>query len=475
MMLVAIPAPLRQHAFYALGIVVMKGVSFFMLPFIARHLPPDDFGRLEILTSLGAVGGIVVGFGLLNTLFRFAGMAESEADRRRIVAESFGLNLAIGAIALVGGLVLADPIARALPGNVAPHLVQLTLLMVALEGCIAIPLGWLRMEERAGLFFALNSGKAIIQALLVVLFLSQGRGIQGVLEAGLIAAALLSAATVWLQWRDTGIRLCLSGQQRMLRYSLPLVGSGLLGFALTGLDRWVLADAIGPGDMAQYAIAAKFAMLAALLLQPYLMWWSPRRFSMLQETDGTEKAAIYAATGSVLSLLIVVAVGLSAPLAVRWMFPPAYHDAMHYVPWLVLVMAIKDSAELLNLGCYTGKHTHVQLLINLGGAIVGVAALLALVPAWGIWGAVVAMGFAQVLRLLLYYIVSQRLLPLPYPTHGLVLMTGLTLAVLWFGGQIDDDLVRAVLALTATALMVFLAQRMQLLPLPHNRTGAPAV
>jgi O-antigen/teichoic acid export membrane protein len=471
---VAMPAALRQHAFYALGIVVMKGVSFFMLPFIARHLSPDDFGRLEILTSLGAVGAIVVGFGLLNTLFRFAGMAESEGDRRRIVAESFGLNLVIGAIALIAALALADPIASALPGDVAPHLVRLTLLMVALEGCIAIPLGWLRMEERASLFFALNSGKAAIQALLVLLFLDQGRGLEGVLEAGLIAAALLSVATTWLQWRDTGVRFRLSGQQRMLRYSLPLVGSGLLGFALTGLDRWVLADAVGPGEMAQYAIAAKFAMLAALLLQPYLMWWSPRRFSMLHETNGADKAAIYAATGSVLSLLIVVVVGLSAPLAVTVLFPPAYHDAMHYVPWLVLVMAIKDSAELLNLGCYTGKTTHAQLLINLAGAVVGVAALLTLVPAWGIWGAVVAMGLAQVLRLLLYFVVSQRLLPLPYPTYGLVLMTLLTLAVLWLGGQIHDDLVRAMFAPTATALMLFVAYRMQLLPLPLDRTRVTA-
>lgn len=468
-MRIAIPATLRQHAFYALGIVVMKGVSFFMLPFIARHLSPDEFGRLEILTSLGAVGGIVVGFGLLNTLFRFAGMAGTVAERRRIVAETFGLNLVIGAIALVGGLVLADTIAHALPGGVAVELVRMTLVMVALEGCIAIPLGWLRMEERASVFFALNSGKALVQALLVVLFLQQGRGIEGVIEAGLIATALLATALVWLQWRDTGIGFRPSGQRRLLHYSLPLVGSGLLGFALTGLDRWVLADAIGPGEMAQYAIAAKFAMLAALLLQPYLMWWSPRRFSVLQETDGAEKAAYYAAAGSVLSLLIVVVVGLGAPLAVSWMFPPAYHDAMHYVPWLVLVMAVKDSAELLNIGCYTGKTTHSQLLINLAGACVGVLALFMLVPAWGSWGAVMAMGLAQTLRLLLYVVVSQRLLPLPYPTRGLVLMTLLTLAALWVGGQVRDDLARGLLAVPVIALMAFVAHRMQLLPLHPGR------
>ncbi len=71
-MTLTIPNAVQQNMLYALGIVVMKGVSFFMLPFMAHMLTPVDFGRLEILNSLGALGAILVGFGMLNTLFRFA-------------------------------------------------------------------------------------------------------------------------------------------------------------------------------------------------------------------------------------------------------------------------------------------------------------------------------------------------------------------------------------------------------------------
>jgi O-antigen/teichoic acid export membrane protein len=465
------PNSLRQHLFYALGIVIMKGVSFFMLPFIAHHLSPDDFGRLEILTSLGALGGIVVGFGLLNTMFRFAGSAKNASARQRLVAESFGLNLIIGGITLTSGLLLADPITNLLPAQVDSSLVRLTVLLVALEGCIAIPLGWLRMEEKAGIFFSLNTGKAILQALLVLLFLQQGRGIAGILEAGAIASAFLSIALVSLQIRSTGVRFRPFSQRQMIRYSLPLVGSGLLGFALTGLDRWVLADIVGPAEMAQYAIAAKFAMLTALLLQPYLMWWSPRRFSILREQDGNIKAARYAAAGSAISLLIVVAVGLTAPLLVGLMFPPEYHTAMHYLPWLVLVMAIKDSAELLNLGCYTGKTTNLQLLINLAGGITGIVGMLAMVPLWGAWGAVGALAAAQVVRLLLYLGVSQRLLPLPYPTRGLVALSVLTLTLLWLGELVDNHLTRALLALHGIALMGIAAVALRLLPFRPLKAG----
>ncbi len=465
-MRVRLPQALGQNLYYALGIVIMKGVSFFMLPFITHRLSAADFGRLEVLTSLGALGSILVGFGLLNTMFRFAGVEQDPQARARAVAETFGLNLVTGAAALAAGVLLAAPLAAWIPGGVDPYCVRLALAMVALEGCIAIPLGWLRMTDRAALFFALNTGKALLQTALVIGFLLLGRGLAGVLEAGLIAAAALAAVLIRLQWRTTGVRLRIREPRRLLVYSLPLVGSGVLGFVLTGLDRWILAEAVGPAAMAPYAVAAKFALLAALLLQPFLMWWSPRRFSVLQEVDGRHKAARYAALGSSLALLIAVGVGLTAPLLIAFLLPDEYAQAARYVPWLVLTMAVKDSAELLNLGCYAGKTTHGQLLINLAGSALGLGAMLALVPAWGVWGAIWALLFAQVVRLGLYLLISQRLLPLPYPARRLLGLAGLGVALLACTGAVDAPWAQSLVAVNGVVLMLAAAFMLRLAPTP---------
>ncbi len=464
-MQIKIPTALQQNVFYALGIVIMKSVSFFMLPFVAHMLSPEDFGRLEVLNSLGALGAILVGFGLLNTLFRFASEQTCLANKHAMVADVVGINLSIGSIALLLGLAFAGQLNTLLPGGLGSYNISLAIGMIALEGCIAIPLGWMRMNDRAGLFFALSTGRAIFQAGLVLLFLKLGRGIEGVMEAGLLAAAVQALILIVIQYSETGIRLFSTRFRELLVYSFPLVGSGLLGFVLTGLDRWLLADAMGAAEMAQYAVAAKFAMIAALLLQPFLMWWSPRRFQVLNESNGRNKAADFAALGSALSLLIAVSVGLSAPLFIELLLPETYWSASRYIPWLVLLVAIKDSAELLNLGCYTGRTTHAQFLINLGGSMTGLLGMLLLIPLWGTLGAIAALLLAQLLRLALYLTVSQRQLRLPYPSGSLLLLAGMTLTLLYMSTEVEGLVERISLLLLGSALMLAALFVLRLVPL----------
>jgi len=455
---------IQQNAFYALGIITMKSISLFMLPFIAHALTTEDFGRMEVLTSFGAVGAILVGFGLLNTLFRFAGEAVTANEKQNVVAEVFGLNLMVGIVSLAAGLFLCDWLNQHIPGNLGSHNLRIMIVIIALEGCISIPLGWLRMSDKASLFFAVSVLRAFIQAGLTVLFIQQGKGLEGILLAGLVAALLQASVLFFIQLKDTGIKIVSTRLKTLLTYSYPMVGSGLLGFVLNGLDRWLLADEVGTAEMATYAIAAKFSMIAALMLQPFLMWWSPRRFDVLNSSNGKNKAAQFAALGSCLSLFIAVAVGLSAPIVIELLLPQPYWVASQYVPWLVLLVVVKDSAELLNLGCYTGQSTKAQFFINLCGSMVGLLGMVLLIPQFHIWGVIAALMAAQVLRLVLYLLVSQRRLYLPYPTAKLVTFALIALSLLGLGTEVNTLFEKAAIMAAALAVMSAYLIKVKLAP-----------
>ena len=62
---------LRQAAWYALATLAGRGIGFLMLPVVTGHLAPADYGTLELLAALADAGGILLGFGLADTLFRF--------------------------------------------------------------------------------------------------------------------------------------------------------------------------------------------------------------------------------------------------------------------------------------------------------------------------------------------------------------------------------------------------------------------
>ena len=73
-----------------------------MLPFIAHHLSTDEFGRLEVITTVAVIGSVLVGMGLEHTLFRFAGVEREPEQRKKLAAEIFSLALFIGVVAWIG-------------------------------------------------------------------------------------------------------------------------------------------------------------------------------------------------------------------------------------------------------------------------------------------------------------------------------------------------------------------------------------
>ncbi len=461
-----LPDGLKQALLYGTSIALMKGVSLLMLPFIAYHLSPEEFGRLEVISTFAIIGSILVGMGMENTLFRFAGMSRNDNERRRLAAEIFTLTLIVGSTAWLIGWFAAELIASWIPGNPSAYELRLVISMLALEGCISIPLGWLRMRNQATHFFFATVGRALAQALLVIILLNLDRGVEGVLEAGLIAAVVQALILSYLHIRDTGFGLSRTTGVRTLIYSLPLVGSGLAAFALNGLDRWILADYATLTDVAQFAVAAKFALAVVLLLQPFGMWWSPRRFEVINEPEGHKKAAHFISLGIVLALIITVAVGLGSPLLISWLLPDSYAEAGQYAIGLVLVMLLKELSELINPGCFIGKTTGTQLFINTIAAIVGIIGMFWWTPDYAVWGIIFALLSAQALRMLLFFIASQYFLPLPYPARPLVTMIIISSGWLILGSQASTTGQQLLLIVFALTTLSVTAVLLKLIPLP---------
>lgn len=463
-----LPNAVKQTLLYGFSIALMKGVSLLMLPFIAHQLSADEFGRLEVISSLAILGSILVGMGIEDALFRFAGATKNKAKRKHLAAEFFSLTLIIGTLALVASWVIADFIASWMPGNPNSYEVRLVLSILALEGCIAVPLGWLRMRNQAVSFFLMTTGRAIMQAVLVIILLDAGRGVAGVLEAGLLAAITQALILAYLHIKNTGLSISRVTGYRTLIYSLPIVASGLVAFALNGMDRWILAEHASLTDVAQFGVAAKFSLAVVLLIQPFSMWWSPKRFAVLNEPEGKQKAADYITLGLVLTLIITVLVGLISPLLIDWLLPENYARAGEYAIGLILVMALKEMAELLNLGCFTGKTTNAQLAINIIGAISGIISMLWWVQDYAVWGVIFALLNAQFIRLALFFFVSQYFLPLPYPVRSLLLLITVSFCCLTLGSLTSSLAQQLLLTIIAGTSLLAIALLLKLIPIPSR-------
>jgi O-antigen/teichoic acid export membrane protein len=423
--------PLGQALFYALSVALARGLAIVMVPFVTAHLSTTEYGSIELMQSLADVATVVLGFGLVDALYRFIGDARDEPARRRIAAAAFGLILVLGAAAALALQGAGGLIQRFLGPAIDPLALRLLLGSIALDGAIQVPLAWLRLTDRASFYLAMIGLRSLLQAALIVAALKAGWGVPGIMAAGLAAAALTALILAVEQARATGVRFDLQTTGILLRYGSPLVLAGLGGFVLGSFDRLLLSPVVPVAALAEYAIAAKVALIAPLLFQPFGLWWFPRRIVILGEPDGRERSARTVTFGLAYLTWIGLGVAIGGPVLVTLMTPPAYHGAIRYVPWLVVAAVAQHAADLLNVGSFTGRGTSRPTAINLASAGVALAAYLLLIPHMGVMGAVIATVTAYVARLVLFLVDSQRLVPLSLPWTRLLLYAALAAAAAW--------------------------------------------
>lgn len=423
--------PLGQALFYALSVALSRGLAIVMVPFVTTHLSTAEYGSIELMQSLADVASVVLGFGLVDALYRFIGDARDEADRRRIGAAAFGLVLLLGAVAAMGLQAAAGLFQALLGPAVDPLALRLLLGSVAIDGAIQVPLAWLRMTDRASFYLTMIGLRSLLQAGLMVAALEANLGVPGAMAAGLAAAVLTALILAVQQARSTGVRFDMHTIGTLLRYGSPLVLAGLGGFVLGSFDRLLLAPAVPVAALAEYAIAAKVALIAPLLFQPFSLWWFPRRIIILSEPDGRERSAQTVTFGLAYLTWIGLGVALGGPVLVTVMTPPAYHGAIRYVPWLVLAGFVQHAADLLNVGSFLGRGTSRPTAINLAAAGVALAAYLLLIPKLGVMGAVIATVVAYAARLVLFVLDNRRLAPLSLPWARLGLYAILAALAVW--------------------------------------------
>ncbi len=386
-----------------LAIVIGKGLAFVMLPIVTGALSPAEFGALELLIAITDVGGVFLGLGLADTLFRFAAEAP-----RKVATTLWGMALAL---ALLGGLALQLLIPLVMPwmpGPITTLDMQLVAATLALTSLIQVPLAWLRFRDAAWTFLMVEAAKSLIQAGSITTLLYFDQGITGILLGGLIANGLIALYLGFSLYRESGVALEPARAGMMVVYALPLVLSGSFGFILGSFDRWMLAPHISLEILGHYGLAAKFALLAAFAMQPFDMWWYPKRIGLLSSAEGRGHARDVVRFGCVMASAVTLVAMVLGPEVICLLTPHNYHAAGQILPWLLLVKLLHQYSNLLNVGCYAQRSTVQPMIINAASAALVVLGYLWLIPNLGFAGAIAALIIAQAFRLLVFAHASQE-------------------------------------------------------------------
>lgn len=414
---------IQQQACYAIGIIGMKLIGFLLLPFVTSRLGIAEYARMESLMALVNGAIVITGFGLVNNLYRLSGDADSADEEKQQAARVTGSALIISLIAFSLFLLLGPVIHPWLNQfwSISPLEYLLIGFLVSAESTLAVPLAWLRIREKAGDFLKITLTRTLIYALLVLLFLQLDYGLTGLLTASCLAVTYQVIHLIRLQSADTGLKPGLAAFRQQIRYGIPFIVSGLAMYASQGLDIVLLSQFIGDTQLAAYALAIKFFLIAALLSQPFQLWWYSRRIPLLKSEDGPRKAADGAIAGAILASLFGLLIAVTAPVMTTLFFADEFQVLTDYLPWLIIAGILKQWGALLNLGCFVTERSEIQMLIELATGAFCLIAFPLVIPEYGVTGALICLTASQLIRLIAYYIASQALVYLPYRYTALII------------------------------------------------------
>jgi len=451
------PFGLHQSVYFALGILIMKSVSLLMLPIVTYYLTPTEFGELELLISISDFATIIVGFGLADALYRFAGLSKSDDDEQNIGGTIFSLTIITGTVSFLIGLLIAPWLLPLLGGDIELFDVQLVVFLFAVDGVLVIPLAWLKMKENAFTFFVLTTGKAICQAVVTWQLLKHDYGITSILLGGAISSIILVVILARLQIKQTGFRLDTKLLPELMLYGTPLVVSSMAAYALLSADRWMINMVSTPDELGLYAVGKKLAYISFILMQPFCLWWSALRFKKLNGPDGAKEVAKTTSLGIALSVCFSALVVMGSPIVLDLLINEQYAQAIRYLPALALLFAVKQIAELANIGCYIGKTTWNVMAIDLSSAAVSIGCLFYLSNIWGVFGVIASLLIAQGTRFVAFYVISQRKLHLQYEVSKLAALIAICLGLTYVSLQLTDLLEHLLMLVgSSLALLVYL-------------------
>lgn len=459
---------IKNMGLYAISLFLIKGISLFTLPLMAHYLTPFQIGQLEFLGITTVFFSMLVGLAMHENLYRFIGTIECRRERRQKASQLYTACLLISSSLALLSLAVYQLLGSPLE-TINDSQFLLMAIVLCYEAPLAIGLAWLRLHNQATVFFNVSVSTVAVQLVLLMSALLYQPDVTVIFAVNVLCTF---GQFLFLHFY-LGFRFQLPDRGNVrtyLGYSTPLMLSAMVAFVLSGAERWIIAAYTDLETLGIYAIAAKFALGVGILIQPFHMWWMPKRFQV-QQSKGN--GAVARTTEQGILLLCVIAVGLTwaSQLFITYTLPTAYQAASQYVCLAILIMLFKELTEMVNIGILHAKQTSKLLFINLFSIATAASIGLSIVE-HGIFAILAALLTGQVCRFVLVLGLSQQLLPLPYRLAQAVALISMSSLMIWSSALSYSSDISALMMVMQPLLIIGLAHRVGLVDITHlkNRT-----
>jgi O-antigen/teichoic acid export membrane protein len=412
----------RDSLVFGVGSVAMRLSGILALPIYARVFAPAQLADLELAMAAFQLLMAVLDLGLisafLRSFFDYGDDPEGMTQRQRIVSTAFIVVLANAVLVAVAFIVFRDLAARIIfvhPSGEIP-LVVLTGLLLPPSMLALLTAQLMRAcRERRTFVIAAALGSLITLMIGPVLVLAFHMGVEAVLIGNFAGAVAAAVYGVWVTRRWLLPRFSTGFLSEMLKYGLPFLPTAAAFWALSLVDRFMIARMSSLNQLGQYAVANRVTYVLPLLLTGFTLAYGPFIMRLWSEDPELERKV----RGRTLTYVTVVIafVGVALSLFAKEIIDivaPSYHVAFQAVGLLLVGITASCICSVLGAGMSLTRKTYWNMLMAGIGAAVNIGLNFILIPSVGMVGAAAATAAGYGVIVTLYYANAQRLYHTPY-------------------------------------------------------------
>ncbi|MEM7517012.1 MAG: oligosaccharide flippase family protein, partial [Planctomycetota bacterium] len=367
----------KHSSVYALGAALGKVASFLLIPLVTSFIGTRaNYGVKEIAEVSIVVAGQLLGLNLLHGTTRFWADYENEEDRWRLASTTLWLLALTTGVAALLGTVFSETLAGWLFGSAEfAAALRVTAWILFAQTVGQVGLRVLQVRERSGTYVAITLSKLVLEVGLKVVFLVVlGLTYMGVLYPVLLGEGLLALGTIAFLVKRARFAFSKAMARRLVRYSAPLVLSGLCMFCLHQVDRFFLRTESGLGEVGVYGLAYKLGSIGnALVFEAFALIWFPFVFALKDAAKEREWMRRVIPVISDLSVATALSLSLFGRELVTLVAAPEFHNAWQPMPLILAGYVFWAIYQVVSTPLYLAERTGLVAWIVAGAALVNLA------------------------------------------------------------------------------------------------------
>jgi O-antigen/teichoic acid export membrane protein len=381
---------------FSVGPLGAAVLGLFTLPIVAWLFSPEDIGRLSMLQVTISFSLLLFSLGLDQAYVR---EFHEVQDKPSLLKSVMLPGLVILSLVLIGLMLMPWSASFLLFGIESTWLTGLLLLSILLSFFSRFLSLILRMQER-GLAFSMS--QILPRLLFLVIVLGYlWLGAEAIFE-NLMMAKVLSLIAVFViyswntrkgWWPALSATIDKTKQNQMIRYAIPLIGSGVAFWGLIAMDKIFLRSLSTFEELGIYSVAVSFAGVALVFQAIFSTVWAPVVYKWAVE--GVDPLKIKNVMDYVtLAVIVIWSLAGMFSWVVTYILPPEYQQVQYILLAAMAYPLLYTLSEATGVGIGIKRKTMYSMLaavVALGFNAIGNWWL---IPIYGASGAAMASAVA---------------------------------------------------------------------------------